>query len=334
MKTSTLTKLTLSLFLFSSIIQAQDTFSIVAVDSVTGEVGSAGASCVDLYQTTITDDSFLGVIVPDVGAINTQAYYIPANQTNATNRMLAGDTPDQIISWLVVNDVQSAPQFRQYGVVSLNGGSPLSAAHTGSSTDDYKNHIIGPNYAIQGNILLGQEVLDSMEARFLAEPGGLKCKLMAAMQGASMIGADTRCTSNGSSSLFAFIKVAQPTDTQGNPSFVLSVRTHDNDGIEPIDSLQALFDASGACSADLEELNGREFITISPNPTSEFVHFENNLIEGTIIQIEVIDVSGRIITTFELSKDNLLDVREYQAGAYLLRFDVDGISRTKRFVVE
>ena len=36
---------------------SQDTFSIVAVDSITGEVGSAGASCVDLFQAGLpTDD--------------------------------------------------------------------------------------------------------------------------------------------------------------------------------------------------------------------------------------------------------------------------------------
>ena len=31
-------------------LSAQDTFSIVAMDEETGEVGSAGASCVDLFN--------------------------------------------------------------------------------------------------------------------------------------------------------------------------------------------------------------------------------------------------------------------------------------------
>ena len=94
---------------------SQDTFSMVAVDSVTGEVGSAGASCVDLFQTGFSTDDFLGQLIPNVGAINTQAYYIPTNQANATNRMNLGETPSQIINWLVANDVQSQPQIRQYG---------------------------------------------------------------------------------------------------------------------------------------------------------------------------------------------------------------------------
>ena len=244
-------KLLLIIFiiLFVKDVISQDTFSIVAIDSLTGEVGSAGASCVDMFTTGIPTNDFLGQLIPDLGAINTQAWYIPSNQTNATNRMNMGDTPSQIIDWLVVNDVQSTPELRQYGIVAMVNGSPQAAAYTGTSTDNYKNHIIGDNYSIQGNILLGQEVLDSMEARFMNESGDLTCKLMAALQGANMAGADTRCSGNGTSSLFAFIKVAQPTDMFGSPSFNISVRTHSNSNIEPIDSLQIMFDISHNCSS-------------------------------------------------------------------------------------
>ena len=238
----------LTMFFVKNII-SQDTFSIVALDSVTGEVGSAGASCVDMFMTGFSTNDFLSQIIPNIGAINTQAWYNATNQTNATNRMYFGDTPNQIIDWLVLNDVQSTPELRQYGIVAMVNGSPQAAAYTGSSTDNYKNHIIGTHYAIQGNILLGQEVLDSMEARFLNESGDLSCKLMAALQGANMVGADERCASNGTSSLFAFIKVAQSSDIFGSPSFNISVRTHSNSGIEPIDSLQNLFDLEHNCNS-------------------------------------------------------------------------------------
>jgi uncharacterized Ntn-hydrolase superfamily protein len=238
---------------------SQDTFSIVAVDSVTGEVGSAGASCVDLFQAGFPTDDFLGVLVPGVGVINTQAYYLAENQNNATNKMQQGLTPTQIIQWLVANDVQGNSAIRQYGITALINGSPQTAAHTGTATDNYKNHIVGPNYSIQGNILLGQQILDSMESRFLAEEGDLACKLMAALQGANIVGADTRCAANGTSSLFAFVKVAQPTDAMNSPSFIASVRTPNNSGIEPIDSLQSIFSQMHNCSvANIEELINKD----------------------------------------------------------------------------
>ena len=239
----------LFVILFVKNVISQDTFSIVAIDSITGEVGSAGASCVDMFITGFSTNDFLGQLIPNIGAINTQAWYNATNQANATNRMNFGDTPNQIIDWLVLNDVQSMPELRQYGIVAMVNGSPQAAAYTGVSTDNYKNHIIGDNYAVQGNILLGQEVLDSMEARFLNETGDLTCKLMAALQGANMVGADTRCSTNGTSSLFAFVKVAQASDIFGSPSFNISVRTHSNSGIEPIDSLQILFDLEHNCNS-------------------------------------------------------------------------------------
>ena len=182
--------------------------------------------------------------------------------------MLAGDTPQQIISWLVANDVTNNPAIRQYGIVSLVNGSPQSAGYTGTGTLNYKNHIAGINYCIQGNILLGQSILDSIEARFLSEPGDLACKLMAALQGAKVVGADTRCTSNGSSSLFAFLKVSQPNDPYGSPSLLVKVKTPGGAGIEPIDSLQTLFTAAHNCvTADVNELLAEDLVTVFPNPS-------------------------------------------------------------------
>ena len=49
---------------------SQDTFSIVAVDPFTGEVGSAGASCVDLFQFGLPSDDFIGQLIPGVGKPN------------------------------------------------------------------------------------------------------------------------------------------------------------------------------------------------------------------------------------------------------------------------
>jgi uncharacterized Ntn-hydrolase superfamily protein len=259
----------------SHVSVAQDTFSMCAIDTITGEIGSAGASCVDLDAVfPSASNDFLSEIIPGKGVINTQASYDAANQLNARNQMNAGNTPSQIISWLIANDVTSNPSVRQYGIVGFTSpGHAVSAAHTGSNCITYHSHIKGVNYSIQGNILLGQKVLDSMESRFNREKGSLACKLMAALQGAKMIGADTRCTSNGTSSLFAFLSVAKPTDTFGNPSFRISVRTASGDQKEPIDSLQKRFNQSsiscGIASAIKTSAVTHPTPLISPNPFTE-----------------------------------------------------------------
>ena len=70
--------LTLALVLAGA--PAQATFSIVAVDPATGEVGSAGASC-------ISGSIIISDVHPGVGVIHTQSYWNAANQNNARNRM-------------------------------------------------------------------------------------------------------------------------------------------------------------------------------------------------------------------------------------------------------
>lgn len=295
----------------------QDTFSIVAVDPETGEVGSAGASCVDLSFFPGMDPHFLGELFPGVGAINTQAWYDETNQANARSRMNQGDTPQQIIDWLVANDVDNQPQLRQYGVVRLVDGMPQSAAHTGASTDDYKNHVLGENYAIQGNILLSQEVLDNMAEGFENAEGDLACKLMAAMQGANMVGADSRCTSNGTSSLFAFLKVASPEDTFGNPSFVVSAVTSDGDGIEPIDSLQTLFDAAHNCTVATTEVNTQpDWVNISPNPVVDQLNIDIQYSKTYTLQIR--DMNGRILNNTTLHGSQIVDMHQYSSGVYIV----------------
>lgn len=305
------------------ILCAQDTFSIVAADSTTREVGSAGASCLDLFLTGFDDDSFLGDLLPDTGAINTQAFYLASNQNNARARMRAGDTPLQIINWLAKNDAQNNSSIRQYGIVGFSGANVSAAGFTGVNTNNYKNHIKGSidgiYYSIQGNILLGQEILDSMEFRFRDESGDLACKLMAALQGAKVVGADTRCAPDGTSSLFAFLKVAQPSDTYGNPSLSISLRTRDNAGIEPIDSLQSIFDFQHSCvlSAVHEPVESK-LIKMYPNPASDeiTINVDPSLIGSQYI---ISDSSGKdlMIGTFT-EEIKRLDIHRFASGMYVL----------------
>ena len=220
----------------------QHTFSIVAIDTATGEIGSAGASCLDASAIS-TGVMIISDILPGRGAIHTQAQWNSANQNAARTRMLAGDSPQQVIQWLVANDVQGDPSVRQYGIVDTDGnGVPRSAGYTGANCFAYANHITGPGYAIQGNILLGQGILDSMEARYLRTTGTLAERLMAALQGANVPGADTRCLSEGVSSLSAFLRVSKPWDI-GRSYYLELLVDQTPFGQEPIDSLQTLFNA-------------------------------------------------------------------------------------------
>lgn len=267
-------KLTFLLFiLFAQVLQSQDTFSIVAVDTITGEIGSAGASCIDESQIE-GGALIISDVMPGRGAIHTQSYWNSTNQQNAHDRMEEGMSPEEIIQWLSTHDAQNNPAVRQYGIVDFDSaGHARSAGFTGVNCMNYKNHIAGINYCIQGNILLGQMILDSIEARFLNTEGSFAEKMMAALQGANVVGADTRCTENGTSSLSAFIRVARPEDLPGGFYCDLNVPSIPV-GMEPIDSLQILFNAWLETVVATPEQDFLSKITIYPNPAKDYIRIK------------------------------------------------------------
>ena len=248
---------------------AQDTFSIVAVDTTTGEVGSAGASCLDEILFPGSKGAIvISDLLPGRGAIHTQSYWHATNQANARLRMEEGLSPQEVINWLKGHDAQGGFSWvnRQYGVVDFDPqGRPRTAALTGSGCLNWKGHKTGTNYSIQGNILLGPQILDSMEARFLAATGPLSDRLMACLQGANVPGADSRCLSNGTSSLSAFVRVAKPGDTGGKFWLDLNVPSLPT-GMEPIDSLQRLYNAWKKTISTGDP--GLETPRIFPNPAN------------------------------------------------------------------
>ncbi|MEL6812379.1 MAG: DUF1028 domain-containing protein, partial [Bacteroidota bacterium] len=241
-----------------------DTFSIVAFDPATGVVGGAGCSCVgfnggiDFLNDLILDGS--GNIL---GGINSQASYNAGTQATARTRMLAGDTPQEIMDFVVASDGGSAS--RQYGVVGFDGSTLTTAGWSGGSNGHFSNHIggiepgTGIGYSIQGNILdnnnssdnaNGQDLLNDMEAAFLATNGTLADKLMAAMQGAKRVAGDVRCDGRTNSGRTAFVRVLTTGDPDNDPSFELntdaiqgqSTTSGVPDFTEPIDKLQAMYD--------------------------------------------------------------------------------------------
>ncbi|GGG08451.1 hypothetical protein GCM10011344_06260 [Dokdonia pacifica] len=309
---------------FSLIIHAQDTFSIIAVDPATGEVGSAGASCVDGIGQFGGLIDIITDIIPGRGGVNSQAFVcIPnSNLANAIEQMEAGLSPDEIIDYLINNDDCSSqnfnPEFRQYGIADFDpDGNPRTAGFTGSLADDFKDDRQGATYSVQGNILLNETVLINMENNFNNTEGTLADKLMAAMQGANFAGADMRCLGRGTSSTSAYLVVYQETDAPGDPSLELNIEEVPF-GQEPIDSLQILYDNA----LSIQDNTLKNNVKVFPNPVSD--QFQVVLPPTTFIaKLEVFDLSGKRVhlqTQFSgANTGEIIDSSSYQKGVYFLR---------------
>jgi uncharacterized Ntn-hydrolase superfamily protein len=327
----------LFLVLTAGLLPAQDTFSIVAVDESTGEIGSAGASCV-VGAGDIGGVIIISQIIPGRGAINGQATIcIPhSNLNNAIFQMSVGLSPQAILDWLYAND---ACQFgtnenRQYGIVDFDlQGAPRAAAFTGANALDYAGQRVGPNYAIQGNILLGPQILDSMEQRFLTTQGSLAEKLMAALQGANVPGADSRCLADGTSSTSAFLQVYKPEDEANAPYLRINVMETAT-GVEPIDSVQVLFDEWFVTRVAHIQASD---LSVFPNPAADYFTVQADRIDVSL-QLNIFDVNGRLLHQQAInSPQTSVETRFMpQAGVvfYQLVNEAGAIERTGKLLIE
>lgn len=328
-------RLALALVLIAAARPAGATFSIAAVDPATGEVGSAGASC-------IAGSIILSDVHPGVGSIHTQAYWNGTNQNNASDLMDEGWSPQAIIDWLATHDAQGNPSIRQYGIADLVDGG-RSAAFTGANCTDWAGHITGPTYAVQGNILLGPEIVADMEAAFLTTPGPLALKLMATLQAANVPGADTRCAGYGKPAISAFIRVARPGDAAGDYYLDLNVN-NTSPAQNPIELLQAQFDAWLPTAAPPPSAPAARLLPATPNPFNPRCELRFVLAAAGPARLEVLDLVGRRLTLLvegwheageQVATWDGRDAlgRALPSGVYLARLEAAGLCLSTKLVL-
>jgi uncharacterized Ntn-hydrolase superfamily protein len=156
------------------------TFSIVAVDRDNKEIGFAIASCT-------WDAGMVGTAKAELGALCSQAQgYYPFHSI-LYEKLEEKKSLSEVLEEF--HRVDENIQNRQVGMVSFAGE---ALAFTGEKCEDWAGHIIGDDYAIQGNILTGPNVIQKMAEAFEASDGMLAERLYAALQAGDDVGGDIR----------------------------------------------------------------------------------------------------------------------------------------------
>lgn len=157
------------------------TYSIVALDPSTGELGAA------VQSHWFSVGSLCAWARPGVGAVATQSVVEPAHGPNGLDRLASGASASEALAGLLGADELAA--VRQVGIVDCAG---RTAVHTGAGCIPCAGHQLGENVSCQANMMARDTVPAAMAAGFAAAEGDLADRLMAALQAAEGEGGDVR----------------------------------------------------------------------------------------------------------------------------------------------
>src|SRR5690606_12335975 len=125
-----------------------------------------------------------------VGAVATQASTRTEYGYELLDLIEDGVAPADALARAMADDEMA--ERRQIGVIALDG---RSAQHTGEGNSEWAGHRAGPTYAVQGNSLVGPEVVDAVARTFEASEGAprhLADRLIEAMAAGHALGGDAR----------------------------------------------------------------------------------------------------------------------------------------------
>ena len=157
------------------------TFSIVAIDKETGEMGVA------VQSHWFSVGSIVAWAEPGVGAIATQSLVNVSFGPRGLEMLKSGMTSQQALDELIKSDEGEA--FRQVSIIDTAGN---IATHTGKKCIADASHIIGENYSVQANMMLNDKVVPAMSEAFEKSKGSLAERMIEAMKAAQAAGGDIR----------------------------------------------------------------------------------------------------------------------------------------------
>jgi uncharacterized Ntn-hydrolase superfamily protein len=208
-------------------IPAEGTYSIIAVDQETGQLGMGVQSkALSVGNRTITG-------VGGTAIVAHQSSSNPMYGAVVIDGIQRGMSPEQALDFALRAD--DMPERRQVAVIDIEG---RSAVWTSPEITQWAGHRCEPSYCVQGNTITGPEVLDAMAAAFEETEGELADKLLAALDAGQEAGGDWRGMQGAS------IVVKLPLVRAGFDDTLIDIRVDDHP--EPLVELRRVYDVSRA----------------------------------------------------------------------------------------
>src|SRR6478609_6678886 len=146
------------------------TYSIIARDPTTGELGAAVQSrWFNVGATVVWAE-------PGVGVVATQAFTEPSYGPLGLARLRDGEAAPDVLTALL--DADGGRELRQVGLLDATG---RSSVHTGARCLTEAGHLTFDDLAIQANMMERPTVWPAMAEAYAATQGALADRLMAAL---------------------------------------------------------------------------------------------------------------------------------------------------------
>jgi uncharacterized Ntn-hydrolase superfamily protein len=190
------------------------TFSIVARDPVTGEMGVA------VQSHWFSVGSLVTWAEAGVGAVATQAIVEPSYGPRGLELMRKGVAAPAALEQLMAKDAQR--EVRQVAMVDSSG---RASAFTGKSAIVAAGHYVGKGFSVQANMMANAKVWPAMAAAFERTKGDLAERMLAALDAGQAAGGDIR----GKQSAALLVVKAKGTGrpwSGGDRTFDLRVEDH------------------------------------------------------------------------------------------------------------
>jgi uncharacterized Ntn-hydrolase superfamily protein len=198
------------------------TFSIVARDPATGELGVA------VQSHWFSVGSIVVWAEAGVGAVATQSFVDPSYGKNGLDLMRGGKTAPDTLKELLAKD--DGREVRQVAMIDAQG---RVDAWTGKNDIQAAGHIVGNNFSVQANLMLNDKVWPAMARAFENTRGDLAERMLAALDAAQAAGGDIR----GRQSAALIVVTGKPTgQAWKDRTFDLRV----DDSPEPLQELRRL----------------------------------------------------------------------------------------------
>jgi uncharacterized Ntn-hydrolase superfamily protein len=197
------------------------TFSVLAADPVTGDLGIAVASCILAVGRAVPSAQ------PGVGVVAVQA----RSRRGLRHTLLTGLAQGMAPGDLVRRAAHAAEDGdRQIAVLDATG---RIACDTGPGSFPATGHLLGERFSVQGNMLASGEVLPAMAEAYRAGPGELADRLLAALAAGQAAGGDLRGRQSA-----ALLVVSGRPPTEDDDGVRLDLRVDDSG--DPVAQLRML----------------------------------------------------------------------------------------------